>query len=914
MVKELAKAYEPKEIEHDLYKWWEENGFFRPEKQRELGLVTDTSERFCITMPPPNVTGVLHLGHAITLSIEDLMTRFARMNQKETLFLPGVDHAGIATQNVVERELRKKGIARKQLGREKFVEKVWEWKHTYHARIKEQTKLMGASCDWKRERFTLDEDMSKAVRHAFVELYNKKLIYRGQYMVNWCPGNCESAISDLEAEPLDIDSFLWYIKYPIETEEWKGPKHEWASGKWAEGAKEFIIVATTRPETLMGDTGVAIAKNHPEYKKYEDKNAVLPVVGRKIPIFVDPYVEADFGTGALKVTPGHDPHDYELSNKHALEIITIFNEKAELLPEHSGKYAGMDRYKCRELLVEDLKKENLLVKIEPYKQTVPTCQRCHTIIEPRISTQWFVQTRGMADKALENVMKLETKMIPEREEQRFNQWMTNIRDWCISRQLWWGHRIPVWYCEKNHQTCSEETPTKCKTCGSTKLTQDEDVLDTWFSSGLWPFSTLGWPNTEHPDFKRFFPTDMRETGYDILFFWVAREMMLSNELANSYPYKTCFFHGIIRNEQGKKISKSMENIDQYDPKNLIEKHGADALRYTLISNTVVGKDMNLNPASVESARHFCNKIWQSTRYVLGNIKEDEKIPTISTKINKKMTPGDKWILSRLNSLIKRCTENIQEYKYLEYSRDFYTFYWEEFCDWYIEMTKVRLYSEDQTIDKTIPKAILLHILEVSYRLIHPVMPYISETLWQALPESMRKVPSISVAEWPKPDEKRILPDIEADFNLVMEIIKKIRNLRTTFNVKPGLRIPAILSTKDKTALLEQFKGEIAELAKLDEAKLQIVGDIDAPKLAGRIVFDGGIVYLPLEGIIDIEKEKQAINTQIEKLTKLIDGQKKKLTGAFIEKAKPEIVEAEKAKLKQNEDKLQQLKEELSMLQ
>jgi len=520
----------------------------------------------------------------------------------------------------------------------------------------------------------------------------------------------------------------------------------------------------------------------------------------------------------------------------------------------------------------------------------------------------------MADKALENVMKLETVMNPEREEIRFNQWMNNIRDWCISRQLWWGHRIPVWYCEKNHQTCAEETPTKCVKCGSKNLKQDEDVLDTWFSSGLWPFSTLGWPNMENPDFKRFFPTDMRETGYDILFFWVAREMMLSNELVQSYPYKRCFFHGIIRNEQGKKISKSMENIDQYDPKNLIKEHGADALRFTLLSNTVVGKDMNLNPASVEAARHFCNKMWQSTRFVFGNIKEDEKVPKLNPKMNKKMTAGDKWILSRLNSLIAKCTQSLDEEKILEYARDFYNFYWEEFCDWYVEITKVRLYSNDESIDKSVPKAVLLHILETSYRLIHPVMPFITETLWQALPENHRKGPSISVAEWPKPDEKRIMPEIEAEFNLIMDIIKKIRNMRATFNIKPGMRIPAIFSTQSKEAILNEFKGEIAELARIDEGKIQIVGEVESPKLAGRVVFDGGIAFLPLEGIIDIEKEKQTVNNQIAKLTKIIEGQKKKLTGAFLEKAKPEIVEAEKTKLKLNEEKLQQLNDELSMLQ
>jgi valyl-tRNA synthetase len=561
----LSRVHDPQRIEKGIYYWWESQGYFRPEKQRDLGLVNDDGPRFCITLPPPNVTGVLHIGHAFVLTLEDLMTRYERMKQKETLFLPGTDHAGIATQNVVERELAKKGIYRKEIGRSNFIEEVWKWTNIRQEIILDQSRGMGASCDWTRNRFTLDERYHKAVLTAFKRLYDKGLIYRGTYMVNWCPGRCTSAISNLEAEPEEHEGNLWYLKYPILTDDWKGPKSNWASGKWAENATDFIVLATTRPETLLGDTAVAIAMNHPQYSKYVGKTAVLPVLGREVPIFEDKYVDPEFGTGALKITPAHDPNDYEIGIKYDLKAITVIDETGKMVPRYSGKYANMDRFECRDEIIKDLKKEGLLEKTEPYTHAVAHCQRCNTVVEPRISTQWFVRTRNLAREAMDVVRSGITSMIPEREELRFYQWMGDIRDWCISRQLWWGHQIPVWYCANGHEICEIKEPSKCPTCNNDNLKQDEDVLDTWFSSGLWPFATLGWPDLESDDFKRYYPNDMRETGYDILFFWVAREMMLGLELTKQSPYRMCYFHGIIRNEYGKKISKSMENIEQYDP-------------------------------------------------------------------------------------------------------------------------------------------------------------------------------------------------------------------------------------------------------------------------------------------------------------------------------------------------------------
>ncbi len=911
--KELTPTYDPAAIEKPIYDWWLEHGFFKPEKQRELGLVDDKSPRFCLTLPPPNVTGVLHLGHAITVALEDLMTRYERLRGKETLFLPGSDHAGIATQNVVERELLKQNIKRKELGREKFIEKVWEWKHKYHARITEQSKSLGMSCDWSRERFTLDENLSRAVMEAFMVLFERGLIYKGEYLVNWCPGRCESAISDLEAIPQEHQSHLWYIKYPLVTKTFKKPTGEWGSGNWARDATEFIEVATTRPETLLGDTGIATHSKHPQYGKLIGHRAILPVLGREIIIFEDQLVDPEFGTGAVKVTPAHDPNDFEMGNRHGLDFISIMDGKGLMVPEYSGKYARMDRFECRDMIVKDLEKEGLLVKIEPYVHAVAHCQRCDTIIEPRVSTQWFMKMKTLAEKAMKAVKDGMSVILPEREEKRFFQWMENIKDWCISRQLWWGHRIPVWYCPDGHQTCSKETPPACKICGSTKLKQDDDVLDTWFSSGLWPFSTLGWPDLNNMDFKRFYPTNTRETGYDILFFWVAREMMLGCELTGNAPYSLIYLHGIVRNELGKKISKSMENVEQYDPLNIIKEHGSDVLRYMLVSNSVPGQDVNLDLRQLEATQRFCNKIWQSAKYVLSHLKEGEKIPRIDGKFpNGKLSIADRWILSRLNKIIDQTTSNMEKHDYLNALRELKNFYWDEFCDWYIEATKVRLY-DDATGDATTPKAVLLHVLNACLTMLHPALPHMTEALWQALPSSVKDGPALIVGKWPLVHAKLVDDDAENDFNLVMDMIKGIRSLRSDFNVQPGLRIPLVVDTGEKKTQLHDLKGELVALARLDQEKITIRQDGTAPNHAARLILHGMAAYLPLEGIIDMEKERARLENEIQKSEKQLEGIKKKLAGAFSEKAPREVVQQEREKCDLLEQKIKKLIEQVSIL-
>jgi len=908
----LTRVHDPQKIEKGIYEWWESQGYFRPEKQGELGLVKADGPRFCITLPPPNVTGVLHLGHAVVLTLEDLMTRYERMNQKETLFLPGTDHAGIATQNVVERELAKKGIYRKEIGRSNFIEEVWKWTNKCQNIILNQSRSMGVSCDWTRNRFTLDKKYHKAVLTAFKRLYDNGLIYRGRYMVNWCPGRCTSAISNLEAETEEHESSLWYLKYPVLTDKWKGPKAEWASGRWAEGATDFIVLATTRPETLLGDTAVAISMNHPQYSKYKGRTALLPALGREIPIFEDKYVDPEFGTGALKITPAHDPNDYDIGIKYDLETITVIDETGKMVPNYSGKYANMDRFECRDEIVKDLEKEGLLEKIESYIHAVAHCQRCNTIIEPRISTQWFVRTRNLAKEAIDAVRSGITLMIPEREEMRFYQWMGDIRDWCISRQLWWGHQIPVWYCSNGHEICEIEEPLQCPTCNDKNLKQDEDVLDTWFSSGLWPFATLGWPDLDSEDFKRYYPNDMRETAYDILFFWVAREMMLGLELTKQSPYRTCYFHGIIRNEHGKKISKSMENVEQYDPLNIIKKYGADPLRFTFIANTLPGRDLNLGEGLLKASKNFCNKVWQSANYILGNLDKTEKIERFSASYPMfKLHNGDHWIVSRLNKMIKQVNNFYKEYNYLNAARSIRSFFWDEFCDWYIEISKIRIYDEIES-DKTTPISILLYVLENCLRLLHPIMPFLTEVLWQRLPEVIKEGPALIVAKWPEFEDLLIDDKLEQDFDLITTLIHEIRRIRIDFNIKPGLKVPLIIQTTNKRELIENSASEIIFLSHIDKDQFKI-NETKVPKHSARIILEDIILYLPLEKTIDLKTEIERISKQVEKIEKQILKSKKKLISPFAQRANPEIVQRERDNLKQLKDKKKVLGEQLKIL-
>jgi valyl-tRNA synthetase len=910
---EMEKTYDPHTTEKRLYEWWESRGFFKPENGLETGLADPNQPAWCITMPPPNVTGALHLGHAMTAAVEDLMTRYYRMQGRETLFLPGADHAGIATQNVVERELGKQGISRHALGREKFVEKVWEWKQAYHNRITEQHKRLGISCDWDRDRFTLDDGLSLAVRTAFVRLYDKKLIYRGAYLVNWCP-RCESAISDLESVPEEHDTHLWFIRYPIVNESWSGPQHPWGSGRWAKGATEFIEMATTRPETILGDTAVATHEAHERFGRLVGRTAILPALGRPIPILTDELVDPAFGTGAVKVTPAHDPNDYEMGLRHGLEAPTILTDTARM-NELAGPYAGLDRYKAREAIVRDFEREGLLVKTEPYRHAVAHCQRCDTVIEPRISTQWFLNVEPLAQAALEAVRRGETTIIPEREERRFFQWMENIRPWCISRQLWWGHRIPVWYCpDCGEQTCTLEDAAQCAHCGSTRIEQDPDVLDTWFSSGLWPFSTLGWPE-ETADFERFYPTDMRETGYDILFFWVAREMMLGIEMTGKAPYATVYLHGLVRNEQGKKISKSMENIEQYDPLNIIEGIGADALRYTLLTSSTPGNDMNLDPRRLEGARNFANKIWNAARFVVTNVTDGAVDGPFTAP-----TLADRWILSRLNHLTAEVTELFDSFQYGEAGRRINDFLWNEFCDWYIEACKIRLYGEDLAARAT-AQATLVLVLERALRLLHPYMPFVTEEIWQHLkaawPKGTLWAESLMITPWPTFDQAQVNDEAEGDMDLLIALIRQIRNARADYDVTPGKRIPAIIVGSEKTGMLRAQRSLLTFLAKVEDTQLTLTEALDEKpqKAVALVAAEGVSAFLPLAGLVDLEQEMARLKKALEEARNEIAQAEARLSNEkFLTKAPPPVVQQQRDRLAGAQERLGRLQEQLQALE
>ena len=937
MTDKLSKTYNPKEHEERLYQWWEEQGYFRPEKQVELGLASEDGPRWCITMPPPNVTGALHQGHAMVAAVEDLMTRYYRMRGFETLFLPGSDHAGIATQNVVERELAKEGLTRHDLGREKFIAKVWEWKHVYHHRITDQTKRLGVSCDWTRERFTLDEGLSHAVRTAFMRLYEKGLIYRGTYLVNWCP-RCTSAISDLEVIPEERASHLWHIRYPILNDDWAGPLPPpleggaggvgWGSGKWAEGATEFIEMATTRPETILGDTAVAVHPDDPRWQHLIGKTAVLPGLGRRIPIIADEAVDPEFGTGAVKVTPAHDPTDNEIGIRHSLEAPNVMTDTARM-NELAGPYVGQDRSECRDNIVADFEKEGLLVKVEPYFHAVGTCERCHTDIEPRISTQWFVNVKPLAEAAMEAVREGSTTIIPEREERRFFHWMENIRPWCISRQLWWGHRIPVWYCDDcGGQTCEHALspstslrinaakgmtdPTECAHCGGTNTHQDEDVLDTWFSSGLWPFSTLGWPDTDAPDYCRYYPTDVRETAYEILFFWVAREMMLGIELTGQTPYATVYLHGLVRNEEGKKVSKSMENIEEYDPLNIIERYGSDALRYTQLTSSTPGLDMSLDLRRLESARNFTNKIWQAARFALSNLDTGYSILDIDQSLISNLQLTDRWILSRLNHLIQDTTRLFESHQYGEAGRQIHDFLWGEYCDWYIEASKVRLY--DEAADKSVPQAILLHVLETALRLLHPFMPFVTEAIWQALPDEVQEGEALIMTRWPEPDPALLDDEAEGQMEAAMTLIRDIRNRRAEYNVTPGKRIPALVAAGDAAQWLDEQRAVLCALAKLDPGQLTIQPTIQAPKQAAIIVAGDVVCYLPLAALVDLEAEQERLSSELAAIESRIARSENLLAGQFAQKAPVHVVQRERDKLADLQTEQAKLKERLAALE
>ena len=899
---EMPKTYNPKEWEEKLYSWWESAGFFHPEQQMESGLADPNADAFVISMPPPNVTGALHLGHAITSSIEDMLIRHHRMAGRPTLWVPGTDHAGIATQNVVERKLGEQGVSRHDLGRERFVQEVWDWKDEYHGRITQQQRRMGISCDWGRERFTLDDGLSDAVLEAFIRLYDAGLIYRGNYLVNWCP-RCQSAISDLEVEHEEVQGKLYTFRYPL-----KGGGH--------------LEVSTTRPETILGDTAVAV---HPEDERYTHlvgKTALVPILGREIPVIADEHVDPAFGTGALKVTPGHDPNDYEIGKRHDLPAVNIMNKDATLNPE-AGPYAGLDRFAARTKLWEDMRQAGLVVgeKIHPHQ--VGHCERCHTVVEPLLSTQWFVKMEPLAGPAIEAVRSGAIRIVPERFDKVYYHWMENIRDWCISRQLWWGHRIPVWYGPDGHQfVARDESSAKEQAIAHygapVALEQDPDVLDTWFSSGLWPFSTLGWP-AQTDDLARYHPTSVLETGYDILFFWVARMITLGLHFTGEVPFHTVYLHGLVRDETGRKMSKSLGNV--LDPLDLIHEYGTDALRFTLLTGGTPGNDMKLSVTRIEANRNFANKIWNAARFVLMNLADapmelanqnDIHGVTYALPAADALTLPDRWILSRLESVRENVTRLIGDWQLGEAGRQLYDFLWSEYCDWYIEAAKNRLYGGDPAAAQA-TRQVLAFVLEHSLRLLHPYMPFVTEAIWSHLPGVEAAGEALMTSRWPAPSG---LADAAAEeqFGRLQEMIRAVRNARSEYNVEPGRRVAALVAAGDLAGFVQANAELLVSQAKIEGESLQIAAELAAPEKAVALAVGGVSIYLPLAGLVDMEAEQARLRKELENVDKQIARIDGLLSNeGFLAKAPEPVVSREKAKLEELRGQQAQLQANLAEL-
>ena len=883
----MSRVYNPHEVETRLYDWWQARGYFKPEanQTRHSGLPP-----FVISMPPPNITGALHIGHAMTATIEDIMIRWHRMLGHPTLWVPGTDHAGIATQNVVERALLAEGTSRQELGREKFIERVWAWRRQYGNRITEQHRRLGASCDWDRERFTLDEGLSRAVRVAFVRLYERGLIYRGTYLVNWCP-RCGTAVSDLEVIHQEEATKLWYVRYPLE------------------GGGE-IQVATTRPETILGDSAVAVNPSDERYTALVGRTAILPVLERRIPIIADEVVDKTFGTGAVKVTPAHDPTDYDIGLRHSLAQINVLNEDGTM-NENAGPFAGMDRFACRQALVERLRADGLLVKIQNYHHSVGHCQRCDTIIEPRISTQWFVKIKPLAEPAIEVVRNGRIRIVPERFAKVYYNWMENIRDWCISRQLWWGHRIPVWYCDGcGEQTVSTSDPIACAHCGSAHIHQDPDVLDTWFSSGLWPFSTLGWPD-DTEDLRTYYPTTVMETGYDILFFWVARMIMLGLAMTGQIPFSVVYLHGLVRDEFGRKYSKSLGNA--LDPLDVIEEFGTDALRYSLVTASTPGEDAKLSVQKVEAARNFANKIWQAARFVVSNLDgNDAALLNAGQLLQSKWAAlplPERWVISRHNRLIADVNRLMQDYQFGEAGRQVRDFLWGEFCDWYIEISKTRLYGDDPA-SKALAQQVLVYVLERTLRLLHPFMPFVTEEIWQNLPH---EGDALIIAPWPEAGP--VDNEAEQDMELVMEIVRAIRNARAEYNVAAGRPVEAIVAAGERTDLLRAQSKLLVSLARIDPHKLTVEASLpQEPGQALTLVIGGVEVYLPLAGLLDLDAERARLAAEAAETEAAIARAEELLARpGFREKAPPHVVAREEERLAEYRTKLDKLRERLETL-
>ncbi len=875
-MKELPKAYDFRGVEEKWYQFWEKKGYFTAK-------LDPKRPRFSMVIPPPNVTGKLHVGHALNTTLQDIMARYKRMDGYDTLWVPGTDHAGIATQNVVERALAKEGLSRHDLGREEFLKRVWQWKEEYGGAIIEQLKRLGCSCDWTRLRFTMDEGLSKAVREVFVRLWEEGLIYRGDYIINWCP-RCHTALADIEVEHEPTPGHLWYIRYPI-----------------LDGSG-FIVVATTRPETMLGDTAVAV---NPEDERYRDligKKIKLPLIGREIPIIADREVDPEFGTGAVKVTPAHDFADFEIARRHGLPFVKIMDEDGKMTKE-AGPYAGLDRFEARERVIEDLKKQGLLEKVEDYEVVLGKCYRCGDVVEPLLSKQWFVKMKPLSTPAIAAVERGFTRLIPENWKNLYYDWMHNIRDWCISRQIWWGHRLPAWTCKDCGEiTVSRNDPTECAYCGSKNIFQEEDVLDTWFSSALWPFSTLGWPE-DTPELRLYYPTSLLVTSFDILFFWVARMLMMGLHFMGAIPFRDVYIHALVRDEKGQKMSKSRGNV--IDPLIMIEKYGTDAFRFTLAALAAQGRDIRLAESRIEGYRHFVNKIWNAARFVLLNLDGYQKIDLKSKELPKE----SRWILSRLSKAIKGVREALDSYEFDQAALTIYHFFWHEFCDWYVEMSK-RFLSQGGR-ERLKAQNVLLEVLETSLRLLHPFMPFVTEEIWQAIPHEGE---SIMIAPYPKPQEELEDKDLEKEIESVKEAIVAIRAIRADYNLHPsaGIRVIILTEREDLTRLFQEFEPVIKLLARVERFEVQ--KGKERPRGAASAVLSGAEIFVPLEGLVEVDSELKKLAKEEAKVLKELERVEKRLQNEnFLKKAPAEVVEREKTRAQELRDKLSRLRENMARL-
>ncbi len=871
MNKELAKQYDPKDVEDRIYKMWLDGKYFHAKCE-------EGKDTYTIVIPPPNITGQLHMGHALDNTLQDILIRFKRMQGFDTLWLPGTDHASIATEAKIVEAMKKEGITKEDIGREGFLERAWEWKRQYGGRIIEQLKKLGSSCDWDRERFTLDEGCNKAVREVFVKLYEKGLIYRGERIINWCP-HCKTSISDAEVEYEEQAGHFWHLRYPF-----------------ADGSG-YLELATTRPETLLGDTAVAVNPNDERYKDLIGKELDLPIVHRKIPVVADDYVEMDFGTGVVKITPAHDPNDFEVGLRHNLPVICVMTDDAKITADYP-KYAGMDRYEARKAIVADLEAEGALVKVEDYTHNVGTCYRCGTTVEPAVSKQWFVKMKPLATPAIDAVKNGDTKFVPQRFEKVYFHWLENIRDWCISRQLWWGHRIPAWYCEECGEiTVSREDATCCAHCGSKKIVQDPDTLDTWFSSALWPFSTLGWPD-QTEDLKHYYPTNTLVTGYDIIPFWVMRMMFSGIEQTGQVPFDTVLIHGLVRDSQGRKMSKSLGN--GVDPLEVIDTYGADALRFSLATGNSPGNDMRYIPERVEASRNFANKIWNAARFILMNLDSDKVLPVNANDF----ALEDKWIISKYNTLVRDVTENLDRFELGMAVQKLYDFIWDVFCDWYIEICKSRLNGEDEAAKNT-ARSVLVYVFTNTLALLHPFMPFITEEIWQSLPHSGEALMAI---EWPKFCDEFNFAAEEAEFEKIMLVIKAIRNRRAEMNVPPSKKAKVCI----QTAFADTFSTGTSYICRLASASEVEIGDNFDAEGAVRVVTDAATVYMPMKELVDIEGELARLNKDLQKA--IVDKEffEKKLNNqGFVAKAPAAVIEQQRQGLAKALDKIKMIEESIA---